>query len=342
MEAIPVVLIGLALGGGVVGVLVWAHKREKQRLAVWRGIAEARGGEFLEPSGSIFKRKPHRIEVDVGEARVLCDTYVVSTGKSSTTYTRFRAHFPLPAGPVFKVYREGVLSKLGKALGTQDVELGGDPDFDRVFMVKCNNPDATRIAWSPEAKQLMLVNFQDCHISSDGDEITLYGLGSWVDGSRIDAGIELVASIANADLFGASALRALPGATYSKATGPWQARVAPHARVVLQATQVEIRPVIQPSHWVGTRASTQVARPIERALSFTINAGQVRGDVPEGYLPPDAAAFTPALREATLEQSPSGELRLTWAHVEHDSEALMAGARLLALVAGTGQQGVFR
>ena len=55
-----------------------------------------------------------------------------------------------------------------------------------------------------------------------------------------------------------------------------------------------------------------------------------------------APALDRGRTQFALTQSPSGELRLTWAHVEHDSEALMAGARLLALVAGTGQQGVFR
>lgn len=55
---------------------------------------------------------------------ITLDTYTVSTGKSSTTYTRIRAPYVNQDGFRFNIYRKSVFSWLGKLLGVQDIEIG--------------------------------------------------------------------------------------------------------------------------------------------------------------------------------------------------------------------------
>ncbi len=74
----------------------------------------------------------------VGPWTVTLDTYTVSTGKSSVTYTRMRAPYINSEGFRFTIYRKGVFSGLGKMLGMQDIEVG-DPEFDEAFIIKGNN-----------------------------------------------------------------------------------------------------------------------------------------------------------------------------------------------------------
>lgn len=70
------------------------------------------------------------------------DTYSVSTGKSSTTYTRMRAPYVNADNFQFKIYPENFLSPLGRVLGMQDI-LIGDPSFDEHFVIQGN--DAAKV-----------------------------------------------------------------------------------------------------------------------------------------------------------------------------------------------------
>jgi hypothetical protein len=59
-------------------------------------------------------------------------------GEDSKIFTRMQVNFPgLPQG--LRVYQETKWSKLGKAIGMQDITTG-DPEFDRSFMVKGKEP----------------------------------------------------------------------------------------------------------------------------------------------------------------------------------------------------------
>jgi len=69
---------------------------------------------------------------------IYLDNYTVSTGKSSITYTRMRAPFINSKKFFFKIYRRGVLSNIGKAIGMQDIEIGYDY-FDNEYIIKGND-----------------------------------------------------------------------------------------------------------------------------------------------------------------------------------------------------------
>ena len=74
----------------------------------------------------------------VGDWTDTLDTYTVSTGKSSATYTRMRAPFINKDGFRFTIYRKSIFSDIGKLFGMQDIEIG-IPTFDERFIIKGNN-----------------------------------------------------------------------------------------------------------------------------------------------------------------------------------------------------------
>jgi hypothetical protein len=101
---------------------------------VWRQLCQEIGAKFVEGGGW----KGNKVQAVVGPWTITLDTYTVSTGKSSVTYTRMRAPYFNTEGFRFTIYRKGVFSGLGKMLGMQDIEVG-DPAFDEAFIIQGNH-----------------------------------------------------------------------------------------------------------------------------------------------------------------------------------------------------------
>jgi hypothetical protein len=101
---------------------------------VWRQLSQEIGADFV-PRGFWNGSK---VQAHVGPWTITLDTYTVSSGESSQTYTRMRAPYVNPDGFRFTIYRKGFLSDLGKLLGMQDIEVG-DPEFDEAFIIKGND-----------------------------------------------------------------------------------------------------------------------------------------------------------------------------------------------------------
>ncbi len=101
---------------------------------IWQQFSAQIGGNLVE--GGFWQGS--KVEARHGEWTVTLDTYTVSTGKSSITYTRMRAPYANPDGFVFAIYRQGVFSTIGKWLGMQDVCVGY-PEFDEAFIIKGND-----------------------------------------------------------------------------------------------------------------------------------------------------------------------------------------------------------
>ena len=104
------------------------------RKEVWKQLSEEINANYIEGS---FLKGP-RIEYNHNNWTIYLDTYTVSTGKSSITYTRMRVPFINSKKFLFKIYRKGVFSNIGKALGMQDIEIGYDY-FDNDYIIKGND-----------------------------------------------------------------------------------------------------------------------------------------------------------------------------------------------------------
>ncbi len=106
---------------------------------IWRQLADQVGGQFVE-GGFLGNSK---VTASVGEWIITLDTYTVSTGQVTVTYTRMRAPYVNADGFRFQISRAGFFTGLGKLLGMQDIEVG-HLDFDQAFVIKGNDEAKVR------------------------------------------------------------------------------------------------------------------------------------------------------------------------------------------------------
>ena len=121
---------------------------------IWKSLSDQIGSEFIE--GGFFSAD--KVVAHVKDWTVTLDTYTVSTGKSSTTYTRMRAPYVNKDGFRFKIYRKGIFSEIGKFFGGQDVDIGF-PQFDEDFIIKGNDEQKLRTLFA-NSKIRELIEFQ--------------------------------------------------------------------------------------------------------------------------------------------------------------------------------------
>ncbi|MEE8148484.1 MAG: hypothetical protein V3T24_12820, partial [Longimicrobiales bacterium] len=106
---------------------------------VWRELAQQVEGRFVE--GGFLGTDV--VQATAGDWIITLDTYTVSSGNSSTTYTRLRAPYVNPEGFFFTIYRNGFFSGLGKLFGMQDIEVGY-PRFDHAYIIQGNSEHRVR------------------------------------------------------------------------------------------------------------------------------------------------------------------------------------------------------
>jgi hypothetical protein len=117
---------------------------------VWRKFSGEIGAEFVK--GGLLRSD--KVVARVKEWTITLDTYTEG-GEYGGPYTRMRAPYMSRDGFQFTIYRGGLLSKLGKHLGLQDVETGY-PDFDREFILKSNDEAKVRaLVANPRIRQLI-------------------------------------------------------------------------------------------------------------------------------------------------------------------------------------------
>jgi hypothetical protein len=112
---------------------------------------------------------PSKVVVRHGEWTITFDTYTVSHGKSSSTYTRLRAPYVNPDGFRFTIYRKSIFSDLGKWLGMQDVVVG-HPAFDDEFIVQGNDDKKLRALLAHPPIRALIAAQPSIHLSVQDDE----------------------------------------------------------------------------------------------------------------------------------------------------------------------------
>lgn len=126
------VVIGLFITVLVGGFVALAAYAGMQRTKLFRASLQALAGDlelYFDP-GSFLKSA--RVYGEINGDHITVDTYTVSTGKSSQTFTRIRVQTSLPRG--LKLKREGILTGLAKFFTGDDVEIGIDA-FDQQFLL---------------------------------------------------------------------------------------------------------------------------------------------------------------------------------------------------------------
>jgi len=95
------------------------------------------------------------------------------------------------------IYKEGLLSKIGKAIGMQDIQ-SGDPEFDKNFVIKSSTPDPVvqRILTAPiRTAMLNLKDIIDITVSFRG--VTFEKKGFFTDVNSLEALAELMYNLLN-------------------------------------------------------------------------------------------------------------------------------------------------
>lgn len=324
----------------VAGALVFGRRDVQRRREVWRALAERRGWRFVPAGRSWLRNEPAAIEARSEHAIVWLDTYIVSSGKSSTTYTRAKARFAIGGGPRFQVYEEGVMSSLGKALGTQDVTLGGDAAFDDWFMVKCEDAEATRRVWTESATRRMRVALPNSRATSDGREVQVIANGFIDDVRTLEAVISQAAELAS---FGGPALAQLadelPRAELVSAEGEWQSPRPPRVLVDTSAGSVELTSVPVAGGLGLVLALT--ARPDLPPFTLTVTDGRTDEEPPRGLFDAESAAQLGTLEGAVLRHE-GGRLCLRFDRWPEDRDEVEQAIALLVRLAAAPSAGAFR
>jgi hypothetical protein len=131
---------------GILRSLFGPSKRE-----VWNQLAQGINATYVD--GGFFGRD--KVVATTGQWTVTLDTFTVSAGRSSTTYTRMRAPYVNKDGFWFRFYRAGLFTPLGEILGLHDIKIG-EANFDDAFVLKANDEQKVRqLLSNPAIKQLM-------------------------------------------------------------------------------------------------------------------------------------------------------------------------------------------
>lgn len=129
---------------------LWKQLFGESQKEAWGRLAAELGTTF-EPAGLM---KGSVVRARLGGYDLVLDTYTVSTGNSSQTYTRLRARFVNPRRFQFRVHRASIFTGLAKALGKQDIDLGVG-DFDRDFVIQGNDEARVRALLADPALRAM-------------------------------------------------------------------------------------------------------------------------------------------------------------------------------------------
>jgi hypothetical protein len=300
---------------------LFRREARKARRLMWARVAQDHGGELHLAKG--FWRPTHeRIEATVNGVPIVLDTFVVSTGKTTQTYSRVAADLAYGPAPKLLVQKKGVLSAIGNLI-REDVELG-DAAFDGTFIVRCEQGAVARRMITERAMQLLLATFLDGKLTYNRKRLELITTGIWNEEKRLRDGIAIVAEIAARDIYGVEALRSVEGGALAETDRGWPVvAVATSARVVIGAEDCDGRLVM-----VARTSDVPRAEPLE----LDIVEGSARDGERASKLPPGAHVALRRIGSGVLGVTAEG-VHLRWRELELDPARLRAGADLLGAIA---------
>ena len=158
--------------------------------AAWKQLATDIGAEFIK--GGLLRSS--KVQAQVKQRTVTLDTYTVPHGKSSSTYTRLCCALQNKDEFEFTVSREGLMGKVGKALGSQDVEIGVS-DFDSDFLVQGNNENRLRALLADAKIRELIQGQRSGRLGLKGDELHFQAPGVIRDVPRLKSLFELFGAL---------------------------------------------------------------------------------------------------------------------------------------------------
>ena len=131
---------------------------------IWRQLAQEISADFVD--GGFWKRD--RVEARHQAWTLVLDTYVVSSGKHTVTYTRLRAPYVNQDGFRFTIYQHNIFNDIGKFFGMQDVTVG-HPEFDRDFVIQGNDEGKLKALFANPTLRELIRTQPDIHLQVKND-----------------------------------------------------------------------------------------------------------------------------------------------------------------------------
>ena len=172
--------------GLVVIVVVGFVITRRQRDNAWKQLAADLGAEFIA-GGALHSSK---LQARVQQRTVTLDSYSIASGDSNTTYTRLRSTVENKDGLQFVVFREGLIARLHKALGSQDIQVGVE-DFDHDFVIQGNNATRLRALLSDVKLRELIQGQRSGKLGLKGNELLFEAQGVIKDVPRPKSMFEL-------------------------------------------------------------------------------------------------------------------------------------------------------
>jgi hypothetical protein len=125
----------------------------KSKKEAWSEFAENMGAETVDEGafkGGLKVRLPYK------NWEIVMDNYTVSTGKSSTTYTRVRAIYVADAEFDFKIFKKTAFTKMAKALGRQYAYTGNDAFDEKLAIRSLDESKVKKIFEGQKLKDMLM------------------------------------------------------------------------------------------------------------------------------------------------------------------------------------------
>jgi hypothetical protein len=131
-----------------------------------------------------------KLQMPFKEWTITLDTYSVSSGDSSTNYTRLYAPVQDMHGFTFNLLRKNIVSKIDHALGAKEI-VTGDAEFDRAFAVRGNDDAKERDLFSHQRICQLYLAERALTGSLRKNVLSLEIMGDIKDVERLKAFIEM-------------------------------------------------------------------------------------------------------------------------------------------------------
>jgi hypothetical protein len=138
--------------------IFWLLKRNHKKIMEhWTSFARHLNMDLIIPEGkwSWLMGKYPSVNGSYRDMQFTCFMYTRGSGKNQTTYTTFSFTIDHNNGKTLRLYKEGFFSKIGKAFGGQDIQIGHDA-FDDNYMIKSNDEFFAKKILNSRIRQLFL------------------------------------------------------------------------------------------------------------------------------------------------------------------------------------------
>lgn len=197
VPALLVITFAIAAFGGLLWWLINHAKRDAERIdRVWLEAADRLHGKLTPRETGFFASKPRRIDVDIDGRHVSVDHYAVSSGDSTTYYTRIQTHCDPPHDLKLRVSKVNGFSGLARAIGFQDVPVG-DPRFDEDYIIKASDPELAPMWINKQVREAVVAAHKGYRYKLERGKVTVERAGIEDDVASIVSACHAAATFAN-------------------------------------------------------------------------------------------------------------------------------------------------